>query len=143
MRTRFLTVCLTLGVALAASADEGCKVIVHPANPLASIDREKLSRLFLKKQTRWDSGEAAVPVDQVDNATRQAFSRQMLDKSPGAVKSYWQQLIFSGRDLPPPQKQSDAEVIEFVKSRPGAVGYVSAGAPTDGVKVLKVEGAKP
>ncbi|MFT3836903.1 MAG: hypothetical protein QM723_07895 [Myxococcaceae bacterium] len=143
MRTRLIVMSLCLSLASAASADEGCKVIVNSGNPLASIDREKLSRIFLKKQSHWDSGEAANPVDQADGAAREAFSRTVLDKTPGAVKSYWQQLIFSGRDVPPPQKQSDLEVVEFVKNHPGAVGYVSASAPADGVKILKVEGAKP
>ena len=133
--------CLLL-LAGTAWADD-CKVIVNSGNATSTIDREKVTRLFLKKQTKWDSGEAVLPVDQVDGASKDTFSRQMLDKSPAAVKSFWQQQIFSGRDVPPPQKQTDQEVIEFVKSRPGAVGYVSAQANTDGVKVLKVEGAKP
>ena len=35
-------------------------------------------------------------------------------------------------------KLSDAEVLEFVKARPGAVGYVSnAAALVEGVKALK------
>ncbi len=124
-------------------SDEGCQIIVHASNPVKAIEREKLLRIFLKMQTRWDSGEPVLPVDQADGPARAAFFRQVLDKSPGGVKHYWEQRIFSGTDVPPPQRASDAEVIEFVKARPGAVGYVSNATGADGVKVVEVKGAKP
>jgi len=47
------------------------------------------------------------------------------------------QQIFSGRDVPPPQK-SEAAVISFVRSNENAIAYVSAGADTAGLKVITV-----
>jgi hypothetical protein len=35
-------------------------------------------------------------------------------------------------------KRSDAEVLSFVPSTAGAIGYVSETAPTDGVRVATV-----
>jgi hypothetical protein len=55
-----------------------------------------------------------------------------------AVKSYWQQVIFSGRGVPPPELESDEAVIRYVLRFPGAVGYVSGTADVRGVKVLAV-----
>jgi ABC-type phosphate transport system substrate-binding protein len=55
------------------------------------------------------------------------------------VKSYWQQQIFSGRDVPPPEKQTENDVVAFVRSNPGAIGYVSKGVDIGrGVKALSV-----
>jgi ABC-type phosphate transport system substrate-binding protein len=34
---------------------------------------------------------------------------------------------------------SDAEVVAYVKKTKGAIGYVSDGASTDGVKILVVK----
>ena len=71
---------------------------------------------------------------------RQSFSQAVLGKAPAAVRSYFQQLLFSGRGVPPVEKGSDADVLAFVRANPGGVGYVSAATPTgDGVKVLKLE----
>jgi ABC-type phosphate transport system substrate-binding protein len=65
---------LMVGV-LAASAEEGFVVIVNDANPTNSISREDLSRLFLKKSTRWTRGERALTVDQKrGTGVRKAFS---------------------------------------------------------------------
>ena len=54
------------------------------------------------------------------------------------MRSYWQQVIFSGRDVPPPELSGDGSVLEDVKIHAGAVGYVSGGASTAGAKVLAV-----
>ncbi len=55
------------------------------------------------------------------------------------MESFWQQQIFSGKDVPPEKKKSDAEVIEFVSANPGAIGYVSVSASLgDGVKAVSV-----
>jgi ABC-type phosphate transport system substrate-binding protein len=35
--------------------------------------------------------------------------------------------------------RSDQEVLDFVRTNPGAVGYVSASAATGGVKVLTIQ----
>jgi ABC-type phosphate transport system substrate-binding protein len=133
-----LLLCGLLAVAPARAA-ESYKVIVNAANPAASLPREQLARFFLKKVTAWPSGKGVVPADQMkDSAVRQAFSRGVLSKTVAEVTAYWQQLIFSGRAVPPVEKAGDAAVVAFVAGNEGAVGYVSAGADTGGAKVVGV-----
>ena len=50
---------------------------------------------------------------------RQAFSRDVHQKSADAVAAYWQTAVFSGRDVPPAIAKSDAEVLAFVRANPG------------------------
>ena len=102
------------------------RVVVNASNPVSSMSRDEVSRLFLKKGNAWPNGQAAQPVDlSKDSATRKAFSRTVLGRDVAAVESYWQQAIFSGRAVPPAEKGSDAEVMAFVRANPGAIGYVS------------------
>lgn len=116
------------------------RVIVHPQNPQHAADRGFLADAFLKKVTRWAHGEAIRPVDlHADNRTRRRFSEVVLKRSVGAVRSYWQQRIFSGRDVPPPELESDDSVIAFVAKYEGAIGYVSGGAKLVGVRELALE----
>ena len=63
----------------------------------------------------------------------------MIGRSVGAVRAYWQHVVFSGRDVPPPQLASDAEVVKYVATHEGAVGYVSGSAPVEGARVVGVE----
>ena len=126
-------------VAPAQTAAPDFIVIVHPRNPLAHADRKLLSDAFLKKVTRWGNGELIRPVDQrPETSVRRKFSEDVLNRSVGAVRSYWQQIIFSGRDVPPPELSDDAEVVRFVLGHSGAVGYISGSANTEGAKVLPV-----
>jgi ABC-type phosphate transport system substrate-binding protein len=135
----FVLVLALLGAAPASSSAEGYQVIVNVANPASSLPKEQLSKIFMKKVQKWDSGQPITPVDQ-DQASpaRAAFSKTVHGKPASAVASYWQQQIFAGRDVPPAEKANDAAVIAFVKANAGAVGYVSGNAPAD-VKVLAVE----
>lgn len=136
----FLAFALLLPGLPSSAADPGFKVVVNEANITNSITPEQLSRVFLKQVNWWVDGAATLPVDQVSKSkVREAFSKKILDRDVNAIKSHWQRQIFSGRGVPPPEKTSDAEVLEFVKTNPGAVGYVasSAALPT-GVRELVV-----
>jgi ABC-type phosphate transport system substrate-binding protein len=126
--------------ALADEATPAFRVVVHPSNSMRSVERSFLADAFLKKVTRWGEGETIRPADlrpAVD--ARRAFTERVLKRSVGAVRSYWQQRIFSGRDVPPPELESDDEVIAFVAKHPGAVGYVSGSAKLKGVRELLVK----
>jgi len=126
-------------VVVPGAAAPSFRVIVHPANPIASAARDFLADAFLKKITRWDDGEALRPVDQrADSEVRREFSEHVLKRSVQAVKTYWQQRIFSGRGVPPPEFESDAAVVEYVLKHRGAVGYVSGACELGGAKVLAV-----
>lgn len=137
-----------LGVALAtlvparssaAESSEGFVVIVHPGCP-ESLERSFLADVFLKKRTRWPDSQPIRPVDQKPSAkVRREFSEGVLKRSLEAVRSYWQQRIFSGRDVPPPELESDEAVIRHVAKNPGAVGYVAAGHELVGVRLVRLK----
>jgi ABC-type phosphate transport system substrate-binding protein len=123
-----------------AEAGPDFRVIVHPENPATSLSRDFLTDAFLKRTTRWGDGEMLRPVDQRSTSVaRERFSDAVLRRSIAAVKNYWQQRIFSGRDLPPPELDSDDAVVSFVMSHRGALGYVSGGAKLDKAKPVAVQ----
>jgi hypothetical protein len=61
-----------------------------------------------------------------------------LQRSPAAVRNYWQQRIFTGRGVPPPELATDDAVLAYVREHRGAVGYGSTSAETGSVKVLEL-----
>jgi ABC-type phosphate transport system substrate-binding protein len=140
---------LTLSLALTAlaatvSAEQAAqaphyRIIVHPRNPVTSVDRKFLEDAFLKKATRWPNQRVIHPTDLAPRSSaRSRFSREVLDRSVAAVKAYWQQRIFSGGDVPPPEFDSDEKVVAYVLKYDGAVGYVSGAANLRGAKALAV-----
>jgi ABC-type phosphate transport system substrate-binding protein len=126
-----------------ASADPvppAFKVIVHPRNPVRSVSQAFLAEAFFKQAMRWEGGEGIQPVDlPLAAPTRQAFSSSVLKRSVPAVRAYWLQRIFSGRQVPPLELESDTAVVRYVLGSPGAVGYVSAQTNTAAAKVIPVQ----
>ena len=115
------------------------KLIVHPSNPATQLTRLKVGEIFLKKAPRWPDGHVVMPVEPPGkSAVRQRFTLEIYGKQVIAISAYWQQMIFAGKGVPPPERATDAEVVAFVRETPGAVGYVWSGADVSGVKVVAV-----
>ena len=142
MRHVFIAaLCLFLLFAVPRSQAAGVKIVVHTTNALNSISKTKVADLFLERVTRWENGRAVTAVDQSEKSTaRVAFSKELLGKEVVWVKSYWQKMIFSGRATPPAELSSDTQVLEFIRTNPDAIGYVSDTATIPaGLKALTVE----
>ena len=147
MSRPLLTAGLVLALALVApgvSADKPApppyQVIVNTNNGMTTASRKFLGDAFLKKTTRWPNGDVIKPVDQAaDSAVRRRFTDDVLKRSVAAVQSYWQQIVFAGRDLPPPELGSSEDVVKFVAAHDGAIGYIDGATAASGVKVLGVE----
>jgi ABC-type phosphate transport system substrate-binding protein len=132
-------VAIGLGAAGFARADDGeFQVIVHPDNPATAVDRGFLRDVYLKKATSWRNGAVARPIDLPPGRVRERYTQAVLKKTRSQLRSYWNQQIFSGKGVPPPAAESVAAAIAFVRSHPGAIGYVPAGADVAGTKVVRL-----
>jgi ABC-type phosphate transport system substrate-binding protein len=148
-----LNLAVSLGVSACAASgmlvhsappESGYRVIVAASNPMTSVKRDDLARIFLKKLTRGKDGQELLPVDQSARApVRAAFSEGVLVKEGldkiSAVENYWRQQIYTGRGTPPAVKTSDDEVRKFVAATPGAIGYIGEKADLTGVKTVTVQ----
>lgn len=115
------------------------RVIVHPDNPVTSVDRQFLADAFLKKVTRWPDQRVMHPVDLLPSSPpRGRFTKDVLKRSVAAIKAYWQQRIFSGRGVPPPELGTEDHVVAYVLKYDGAVGYVSAATDIKEAKAITV-----
>jgi ABC-type phosphate transport system substrate-binding protein len=140
-RSAGLALCLmALAAASPYAADVHVMVVVNSANAVNTIQRERLSKIFLREIPAWENGQEILPVDQIDKSpARIAFARDVEHQSVSALKRYWQERIFSGSESPPPERVTDAEILTYVRSNPGAIGYVVEGTTlTAGVKQISV-----
>lgn len=132
-----------LSIAGAAGAHaQGVVVIVNASNSVTELSKQQVSDLFLRNVTKWGNDQSVIPVDQArSNQAREAFSRAAHGRSASSVDTYWQTQIFSGKNVPPAIKATDADVLAFVAATRNAIGYVSAGTALNAsVKVVRVGG---
>ena len=136
---RACIVLFLLIVTLVDSHAEAMRVIAHPRTPFAKVDRKFVTDAFLKKRTRWNDDLLIRPVDLGPSSSlRRRFSDEILGRTIEAVRRYWNQQVFSGRNVPPPQVDSEAAVVEYVLTHPGAIGYVMETTDVRGAKVILV-----
>ena len=132
---------LVLGLAPALPAEDArFVVVVNPKNPVTTIDHDMLRNIFLKKRVVWNHGGTIRPIDLSSKfSIREQFVRRVLKKTPAQLKTYWNQQIFSGKGVPPPEATSPANVINYVLANPGAVGYVPSDVELRTAKVVEVK----
>ncbi len=115
-------------------------VIVHPSNSASALDRDFVRDAFLKKVATWRNNETIRPVDLHRRLPLRArFTRDLLQKTPTQLRSYWNRLIFSGKGVPPPELASEEAVVSYVLANRGAVGYVSPATNPRGAKVVRLK----
>ncbi len=124
-----------------AQGEPGFRVVVHAENPISSLPRGTVAEMFVDRVKRWDGGGRVEPVDQTDSRVRTDFTAAVLGRSVTSVRSYWQRQIFSGLGEPPVEVDGDRAVLDFVRTRRGAIGYVSPRARLDpGVRTVQITG---
>lgn len=129
---------LVFFAATVARAEMGFLLVVHPSVPVTSLSSDQASACFLKKDTSWNDGSSVRPVTLADRTTSEAFDQAIHRRNSLAIRKYWQRQVFTGRGTPPPQLKTATEVLEYVSSTPGAIGYVPANADLSSYSVRKL-----
>ena len=132
-----MAACLLLVFSGPAFADD----LLIIANPSVSLDTplslRELTAIYLLRVTRWPDGTHIVPVNrEFGSALRARFTTSVLHEQNERLARYWNQMHFQGKD-PPLVQESEDSMLAFVRSVPGAIGYIRASREPDGVKVLR------
>lgn len=114
-----------------ARADERPFAVIIAADVAAApSSRESIALIYRRKQTFWKNGTRIQPANlPANDALRRAFSQCVLGQTPEQTEDYWREMYFHGV-LPPHVVASEAAMLLFVESTPGAIAYVSA-CPSD------------
>jgi len=121
-------------------------VIVNPHNPLSSLSRAQLRRLFLKTTRRWPDGRAVIALNaKPRSATRKLFDRVVLGLDAHESALYWVRQRVRGRGAAPRSLHSPRLIQRIVAQQREAVGYVlrSQLSTPSRVKVLRIDGLAP
>jgi ABC-type phosphate transport system substrate-binding protein len=117
----------------------GLKIIANPSVGPSAISPGDLKNIFLEEKSSLSDGSRVSPVLAKGGPTHEVFVRQYIGKTEDALQTYYRSLVFTGKGIMPKTFGSETEVLEYVAKTKGAIGYVSAAAATEGVKVLEVK----
>jgi len=113
-------------------------IIVNPNLPIKTLPAYKLRKIFLGEVKLWKNKKKIVPVMSKDRALSKAFLKKFIGKTPSQFRLFWINKVFVGEGKTPFKLHGESQVVNFVKSTNGAIGYVSSNIDTDGLTVIEI-----
>lgn len=111
--------------------------IVNPSSKIVSIDKKMIRDIFFGKIMQWPGGKEIRFILLDDPQVHKDFLKYYIKKNPNQFRDYWKRMLYAGKGLLP-QTLKKEDVISFVASHEGAIGYVGEEPVTKNVKILKV-----
>ncbi|MFV0372218.1 MAG: hypothetical protein ACK5JI_11375 [Azonexus sp.] len=112
-------------------------VIVNARSGVAAMTRNEVVHVFFGRNRLFFNGQEALPVDlQGNHPLREQFYRLLVGKELAEVDAYWSRQQFTGGLNPPLRVKSSEEVLDWVASRPGAIGFVELSRADARVRVV-------
>jgi ABC-type phosphate transport system substrate-binding protein len=119
-------------------------IIVNTTNPVDSLSRLELRKVFLGERSHWPNGRRITLVMmEPGQAERKTLIRQVCQMSETDFREHFLHGLFTGELISPKTLSSPVGVRKFVFNVPGAIGYVRAADVDSSVKVLRVDGRLP
>jgi hypothetical protein len=130
----FLAFSLWLPFAATQANDANVAIIAHPAVP--KVDAATLQRLYTGRVIEVAGSTVTVVNLAAGNPARDRFLAQVLNLDNERYIAYWTVRRHVGKGVPPRDLRNAAEVIEYVQSTPGALGYVDTADLKPGLNVV-------
>lgn len=125
-RPLFLSVCCWL-LAMPAMLHAELVVVVNARCGVAAMTRNEVINVFFGHNRQFFNGIAVEPVDLADaHPDRQRFYNSLVGKDLSDVNAYWARQVFSGRMPPLARVASADEVLRWVVSHPGGIGFMDS-----------------
>ncbi|MES2760862.1 MAG: hypothetical protein V4677_01595 [Bacteroidota bacterium] len=112
-------------------------VIVNKENPVSNLSVSEVKLYWLRKiKKRWpDINKNIRPVDyKSKNGAQTNFYEKVLNLSAADVDTYFTQKQYESAEKPQDKFSSENDVINFVGSEVGAIGFVNSGSLSDADK---------
>jgi len=135
-RRLWLVLCILLWV---PGPSQALQVIANPSTPVADLSMRELRAIYTMRLDRWEDGtEIQVFVLPQKHPSHQQFCKSVLQALPHQLQAVWYRLVYSGMGRAPTEVRDEQEMLERIRSTPGAIGYVDDGVALSNVQVLSI-----
>jgi len=110
-------------------------LITNKDNPIKSLSRDEIKRIYLKKRRFWDETKLTALNLPPQSSLRQSFEKDILGMSAKELENYWMRQHYKGQ-RPPYRLNSPKSVLMFVKKLKGAIGYIPQSLLDKEVRVI-------
>lgn len=115
-------------------------IIGNRSVPVSEMSQTDIQNIYLGKTKVWDNGMKVVVVALGDGDVSDRFLKNYVKKNSNTFNMYWKKQVFTGGGKPPASFDKEKDLVEYVSTTKGAVGYVSSQSVSDNVKIILVKG---
>ncbi len=133
MNSRLIAFLFLVCAASQATADN---ILIIGHSDLPKLDRVTIEKLFTGRIIEINRQPTLVVNAAPGSATRQQFLMTFLAQDEDKYRAYWVVRRFIGKGTPPKEFATSREIIDFVTSQRGGIGYISATDRTPELNVL-------
>jgi hypothetical protein len=123
-----------LGILVSPAWSQNIAVIGHAALP--KIDVITVQKVYTGRIVEIGGQPITVINLTPGQALRNRFLTTFLEQDEEKYTAYWTVRRFIGKGTPPKELATSAEMIEFIQSHPGAIGYLDAAELKPGLNVV-------
>ncbi|MSQ47337.1 MAG: hypothetical protein EXR78_02945 [Deltaproteobacteria bacterium] len=150
MWCRYVTFAIAVNVGLvsvgwAQGLEQQLVIVVNKANPVENLPLADLRKIFLGEQRHWENGEKiTVVMRNPGQSERIAMLQHVYKMSETDFARYFLKATFTGMVSSAPKVfATPVGVRKFVRTLPGAIGYLRASELDQSVKPVRVDGHLP
>lgn len=122
------------GLAAPAPADDALVVVAHA--PLRGLDAEALRRIYTGRMIELEN-QVLRPVNlPPGHPARKRFLALVMQQDDEDYLAYWTVRRYVGKGAPPRELATPADVVNHVRSTPGAIGYLEPADLKPGLTVV-------
>jgi len=114
-------------------------IVANKSVSISQLTSAQIRELFTGTKTRFSDGSHAVPVVLRGGPVHEVFLHRHVGDSPEEFRTRWRRLVFTGQGSMLKEFATEATMLEYITSTPGAIGYVSRVTVPDSVKILVVQ----
>lgn len=146
MRKKCLVVLLFLAIAGMALSFPGFTVaadlvmIGNRSVPVSELSASDIQNIYLGKKKVWGNGMKIELAVLGSGPVTDKFLKDYVKKNSNTFDTHWKKQLFTGVGKPPVKFEKEKDLVEYVSSNKGAMGYVSSQSVSENVKIILVKG---
>jgi len=121
------------------AADEEILIILNNEISIETLSINTLVDIYTNNKTKWENGEKIHVCMLRKGPVNEAFSMRMIGMAPKKLIGIWKKVIFTGLGTPPKVVDTEAEMVQYVASTKGAIGYIRASTSSENVNVFRLD----
>ncbi len=130
---KYILILLFTALLEASNAFADIVVIAHQG--VAKMDAKTVGKIFTGKVISIN-GTNVIAVNLKNTNVRSKFLQSFVGLDDEKYVAYWTVRKYIGKGTPPKELNSAAEVIQYVQTTPGAIGYIDESDLRSGLNII-------